>query len=159
MKRLFLFALAIAAITLVGFWGGRKACMLMWPGSVNPQLRWYANLGLSPAEAEALKKQDAAFRVEGDRLCMRICRGRMELLSLLEREGVPEEEVFRKIEEIGAQQVLIEKGIAAHILAVRERLTPDQSAAYLANVREQLRESIRQTGYANELPAEGKVSL
>ena len=62
MKKLIIFTVLISAVTLAGFWGGRKVCMLMWPTSVNPSGAWYFNLGLSPEQAETLKKLESGFR-------------------------------------------------------------------------------------------------
>lgn len=158
MKRLLVFALIVSAVTLAGYWTGRKVCMTMWPGSLNPAPRWYANLGLNREQADALRAKDAAFRRVADGLCVRVCMGRMQLLTLMEKPEVSHEEVFRKIEEVGALQVQVEQEIASHILAVRQHLTPEQSAAYLARVRAQLQESIRQTGYTNVLTGEGQAA-
>jgi len=159
MKRLLVFALIISAVTLAGYWTGRKVCMMMWPGSLNPAPRWYANLGLDREQADVLRAKDAAFRSMADGMCVRVCRGRLELLALMGENGSSQDKVLSKIDEVGALQVALEKEIAAHILAVRENLTPEQSAAYLARVREKLHDSIRRTGYTNVLAQEGKASV
>lgn len=147
MKKLIVFTVLVSAVTLAGFWGGKKVCMLMWPGSVNPSQAWYFNLGLSPEQAESLKNMDSAFRSHADKFCTRICKERLELLQMLREPQTPTDAVYRKIEEIGAMQVALEKEIATHILTAKETLSPEQSRAYLDRIQHTLEESIRQSGY------------
>ena len=151
MKRLLFFAILISGITLFGFWGGRKMCMLMWPGSVNPSQNWYFNLGLNPEQAESLKKLDSVFSKNTDKVCMRICKERLELLNMMRDPKVDPNTIYKKIEEIGALQISLEKEISTHILKVKNDLTPEQSEAYLDKIRQQLRESIKQGGYGEVL--------
>ncbi|MGH7198451.1 MAG: periplasmic heavy metal sensor [Candidatus Omnitrophota bacterium] len=151
MKKLLLFTIVISAVTLAGFWGGRKACMLMWPASLNPSQNWYYTLGLSQEQAETLKKVDASFRKDADKMCMRICRERLELLNLMGKKDADPAAVNRKIEEIGGLQVLLEKQIASHILEVKKGLTLDQTEAYLARIHAELAAAIKRNGYGEVL--------
>src|SRR5207249_9037648 len=141
----------IAAVTLAGFYGGRKVCMLMWPGSVNPKQSWYFNLGLNPEQASSLKKLDSAFRNDTDKICMRVCKERLELLKLMRDPQAKPDTIYKKIEEIGAMQVSLEKQIATHILKVKKDLTPEQSEAYLNTIRRELEQTIKQSGYGEIL--------
>ncbi len=151
MRRLLVFTILVSAITLIGFWGGKKACMLMWPGSLNPSQAWYFSLGLSLEQAESLKELDSAFRKDTDKICMRICKERLELLNLMRDPKAKPEAVYQKIEEISAMQTSLEKEIATHILRVKKDLTPEQSEAYLDKIRQELHESIRRSGYGEIL--------
>lgn len=151
MRKLIFFTVLISLITLAGFWGGRKACLLMWPASLNPSQNWYYALGLSSKQAESLKTLEASFRKDADRLCMQICRERLNLLKRMNDPSADPQAVYRKIEEIGAMQVLLEKQIAAHILEVKKNLTPEQSQAYLDRIHRELRESIIKSGYGEIL--------
>ena len=151
MKKLIIFTVLISAVTLAGFWGGRKVCMLMWPASVNPSGAWYFNLGLSPEQAETLKKLESGFRPEADKFCMRICKERMDLLNMMRNPSTKPEDIYKKIEEIGALQVSLEKQIATHILQVKNDLTPEQSEAYLNRIQRELHESIQKSGYGEVL--------
>lgn len=151
MKRLILFTTLIAAVTLAGFYGGKRVCMLMWPGSVNPNQSWYFNLGLNPDQANSLKKLDSTFRNDTDKICMRVCKERLELLKLMRDPQTKPEVIYKKIEEIGAMQVSLEKEIATHILKVKKDLTPEQSDAYLNTIRHELEQTIKQSGYGEIL--------
>ena len=147
MKKLLLFAVLISAVTLGGFWGGKKVCMMMWPGSVNPSQAWYFELGLNAQQAESLKKLETSFRDRTDKLCMKICGERVKLLNQMREKNADREAIYKKIEEIGASQILLEKEIATHILNVKENLAPEQSRAYIDRIHEQFRDSLRKNGY------------
>lgn len=151
MKRLLFFTVLVSAITMIGFWGGKKVCMLMWPGSLNPSQAWYFSLGLNPEQADSLKKLDSAFRKDTDKICMRICRERLELLNLMRDPHAKPGAVYRKIEEISTMQTSLEKEIATHILKVKKDLTPEQSEAYLNTIRQELEQTIKQSGYGEIL--------
>jgi Spy/CpxP family protein refolding chaperone len=151
VKKLLLFTIVISVVTMIGFWGGRKACMLMWPASLNPSQNWYYNLGLTDQQAQTLKKLDVSFRKDADKMCMRICRERLELLNLMGKKDADPQAVNRKIEEIGGLQVLLEQQIASHILEVKKGLTPEQAEAYLDRIHRQLDASIRRNGYGEVL--------
>ena len=151
MKKLLAFTLIISLVTLGGFFGGKKVCMMMWPGSMNPNQAWYFELGLDTQQVESLKKLENSFRERTDKLCMKICGERLKLLNQMKEKNVDRQIVYRKIEEIGALQVSLEKEIATHILNVKDDLTPEQSQAYLDRIHEQFRDSLKKSGYGEIL--------
>ncbi|MBI3252828.1 MAG: periplasmic heavy metal sensor [Candidatus Omnitrophica bacterium] len=151
MKKLIFFTVLVSVVTLASFWGGKKACMLMWPGSVNPSQSWYSAVGLNAEQAESLKKLDASFRKDADKLCMTICGERMSLLNLMKDKNADPEAVYGKIEKIGNLQIILEKQIAGHILEVKKNLTPEQSRAYLDRIHKELRQAILKNGYGEVL--------
>ena len=124
---------------------------MMWPGSVNPQQSWYLALGLNEEQAENLKAKEASFRKGTDKLCVKICGLRLDLLSRIRQKGADQKAVYEKIEEIGRLQVLLEKEIATHILEVKKDLTREQSQAYLDRIHKELREAIERSGYGAAL--------
>lgn len=151
MKKLILFGLLISAATLIGFWGSRRVCMMMMPSTFKASQNWYATLGLSAEQAQTLKKLESSYRADAERLCMQICKGRMELLKLVRAEEWNQTAVDQKIEELGALQNGLEKKVASQIREVKSRLTRDQRRTYLDRLREELETSIRQCGYAEVL--------
>ena len=150
MKKLILFTALVSLVTLGSFWGGKKVCMMMWPGSLNPSQSWYFSVGLNAGQAEALKKLEASFREDADKLCMTICKERLGLLNMI-KSGAGQEAVDRKIEKTGALQILLEKQIAGHILQVKKNLTPEQNQAYLNRIHAELQESVQKSGYGEIL--------
>ena len=151
MKKLFFFTVIISLVTLGGFFGGKKVCLMMWPGSVNPSQAWYFQLGLDAGQARELQGLESSFRKQADGLCMKICKERLALLKTMRRKGADPEAVNRKIEEIGQLQVLLEKQIADHILEVKKDLTAEQSQVYFDRIHQELQRSIVQSGYSEIL--------
>ncbi len=151
MKKVILFAVLVSVVTLFSFWGGKKVCMMMWPGSINPSQSWYYSLGLTAEQETSLNKMDASFRKDGDKLCMQICKGRLDLLNLIKEKNPNEALVHQKIEEVGKLQILLEKTIADQILEVKKNLTPAQSEAYLDRVHKEISRSIEKSGYSEAL--------
>ena len=151
MKKLLVFTMLVSLVTLAGFFGGKKVCMMMWPGSVNPSQAWYFQLGLDARQARELQGLESSFRKEADGLCMKICQERLALLKMMRRKDTDPEAVNRKIEEIGQLQVLLEKQIAAHILEVKKDMTPEQSRVYFDRIHRELQRSIVQSGYPEVL--------
>ena len=152
MKKLLVFAVLISAATLAGFWGARKVCLMMeWPGTISPTTRWVSTLGLSAEQAAGLKEKESAFRKEANSLCMQVCQGRLEVLEMMEKKGAAGEEVLRKVGDVGALQIDLEKKVADHILEVKKSLTHHQSEIYLAHIREQVLKSIRQCGISEAM--------
>lgn len=151
MKKLIFFTVLISLVTLVSFWGGKKVCMLMWPASINPSQSWYSAVGLNSEQAETLRNLDSSFRKDADKLCMTICKERMELLNLMKSDHASAEEVNKKVEKIGNLQIVLEKQIANHILEVKKDLTPAQRDIYLKRVHQEVTQSIQEGGYGEVL--------
>jgi len=144
MKKLFLFTVLISALTLGAYWGGQRLCMRMaFPGNAKLGPNWYAELGLNKSETEIFKKQDSAFRQETNRVCMELCRQRMQLLDLL-TQNADENQVYQKLDEINVLQAALEKNIVKHMLEVKKQLPAEKGAAYMAHLRQQLEKSITQ---------------
>lgn len=150
MRRLLLFAVLIAFVTLTGFWASQKMCsMAMCPMGYRAQGDGYSNLGLSAKQVETLKKLDSAFRKSADQICIKVCKGRFELLRMLENPKADGKVIDQKVEEIGALQIALEKEVAKHILEVRKELTPEQTEKYLTQLRAKLQESMKQMNMGN----------
>ncbi len=149
MRRLLFFAVLIAMVTLFGFWASQKMCnMTMCPMGYRSQGEGYSNLGLSAKQTETLKKLDSTFQKSADQICMKVCQGRFELLRMLGDPKANAKTIDQKVEEIGALQISLEKGVAAHILEVRKELTSEQTEKYLAQLHAKLQESMKQMNMA-----------
>ncbi|MBI2094840.1 MAG: periplasmic heavy metal sensor [Candidatus Omnitrophica bacterium] len=144
MKRLLVFAVLVAVITLAGFWSGRKMCAMAWPRMFGPVAHWQATLGLTAEQAAEFKTKEAAFRKEADGLCMQVCEGRLKVLEMLEGQEADEAQILRTVEAVGAVQTNLEKKVAAHILEVKKNLDSRQGKVYVGHIREQISRSMRQ---------------
>lgn len=129
---LVLFALVISLATLAAFCGGKQVCMMM--------------SGQSVLMSE--KEADGPFLKEANALCMDICRERMNLMNLLGDKTARPEFIHKKVEEIGLMQTALERKIADHILAMRNRLSGEESQAYLKKIRANFEKSMQQCGFS-----------
>lgn len=152
MKKLVVLVIGVSLITLAGFWGGRKLCMQMWPGSLNPRQEWYAGLGLTPQQTVSLRQSASVFRRQAEERCLRICKERLQVVEMMRDKAISPEAIYSKIDEIGQLQVALEKDIARHILEVNQQLTSEQRQRYLDRIHLELRNSIKQGGYLEALP-------
>ena len=155
MKRLIFIILLVALIpivTLVSFWGGKQVCMLMMSGQTSiTTLKDYSGLNLSAQQKQMLRGLEANFQKEAMPICMNICRERMNLTNLMADKNTNPVLIHKKIEEIGALQIGLEKKTADHILEIGKILTPEQSQAYLKEIQRELQNSIMQSGYSEAL--------
>ena len=147
MKKLLIFSAVIAGVTLIGFWAGKKTCMMMCQGPLKPNPYCHFALDLNPQQAQSLEKMESGFRKDADKICMQICKERWALVQLIGDKAASPDAINKKIEEIGAMQVSLEKEIAAHILEAQKTLTPQQSEAYLDRLKAELSQSIQKSGY------------
>jgi len=147
MKKLILFTILISAVTAGSFWGSERLCMRM---RAQDDFRfgadWYAQLGLNKEEAGIFRKEDAVFRKETNRMCMELCKQRMELLDLLSRNA-GESKISQKMDSVGALQTALEKNMVKHILEIKSKLPGEKGKVYLAHLRQQLEKSINQCVY------------
>ena len=136
MKKIVIFAVFIALVTLAGFWAGRQCCLFV----------------CSAREPAA----GSSFRGEADALCVKICDRRLELVDLMRADAPDRALLNARIEEIGALQTSLEKRIAAHMLDLKKRLTPEEGRAYLARIHKELRRSIEQGEYGEAVKQKEK---
>ena len=151
MKKILVLSAVIAGVTLLGFLGGKKACERMCQGTGKSNPYCHFSLDINPNQARSLGQLESGFRAEADRICMDICKERWEVLTLIGDKQVTQDQIFKRIEEIGAKQILLEKKVAQHILDAQKLLTPQQSDAYLARLKQELADSIKAGGYRQVL--------
>jgi len=134
MKKLLIFTLLIAAVTLAGLWSGRKVCTMMSPADSGAKQALNVALGLSPAQTESFKKTESSFQKEIGTLCMQICREHANLLAQMKDGKISAQTADQKVEEIGGLQISLEKKIIAHIAQLDKILTPSQIKTYIDKI-------------------------
>jgi Spy/CpxP family protein refolding chaperone len=156
MKKIIILTLIVSLATLAGYWSSKKICKM---GSSCCPMKVHVSasddLGLNPAQQKQVDAMDQSFRKEADDICMRACRGRLEILDLIKAPGVDPEIISKKIEEVGALQILLEKRTATHLLEVKKNLNPEQAARYLAKMDQELREAMKGMRMAGVIEHEG----
>src|SRR3989338_7299881 len=116
MKKLLIFTVIVAGLTLAGLWSGKKVCTMMsTTAGTRSNQALYSEMGLDTSQIVSVKRQEASFRKEADAVCMKICQQRADLLEQIKTNRVSREAIDKKIEEIGALQIALEKKVIAHI--------------------------------------------
>ena len=152
MKKLLIFTVIVSVVTLGGLWSGKKFCnMMSMPAGTRSGQALYAEMGLDASQTESVRKLEASFRKDADALCMRICQKRADLLKEMKDKHANQEVLYKRVEEIGQLQVVLEKKVISHILQVDKSLTPSQGKAYLERIYQQQCQMIAQSGYGEIL--------
>ena len=139
MKKLIFLTVGVSLLTLLGFFGAQKMYQRMATSHIPSSI---TTLGRTPEEKKTLKQLEETFRQNTEQLCIRVCQTRLTILNMMEDKNMPAEKIYKKIEEVGAEQILLEKETATHILEVSKHLTPAQSRAYLSHFRKELEASL-----------------
>ena len=91
----------------------------------------YQQLGMKEEEKRAVLALDQEFIQEKNHLCMQLCQARYSLAQLLRQPEVTQKELEDKTTEISFIQLAMERAAVAHILKVRDTLTPSQAQKYM----------------------------
>jgi Spy/CpxP family protein refolding chaperone len=83
-------------------------------------------LGISPEQAAKIKQQQSDFRKAEVRNRADLEIKRMDLHDLVSAEKPDRSAIDRKLQEVGAAQLALEKSAIDHRLTMREMLTPEQ---------------------------------
>jgi Spy/CpxP family protein refolding chaperone len=139
MKRIFWMTVVSILLFAGAFYGVQKAqrCPLM--GSTTSgkstyccaQPGIYRNLEASSEQQNAIKILDREFIKEKNHVCMQLCQSRYGLAQLLLRADITQKELDEKTTEVASIQLAMERAAVAHILKVKEVLTPEQSEKYM----------------------------
>lgn len=90
----------------------------------DPEVR--QQLGITAAQAEKIRQQESDFRKTEVRNRADLQIKRLDLNDLLSAEQPDRAAIARKLEEIGAAQVALEKSAIDNFLNIRDALTSDQ---------------------------------
>lgn len=139
MKRVFWMTVVFILLFTGAFYGIQKIqhCPLMGTmarGGVSyccAQPGIYQKLSATPEQQSAILALDQEFIKEKNRLCMQLCQSRYGLAQLLRRPEVTQKELDEKTAEVASVQLAMERAAAAHVLKVKEVLTPEQAKKYM----------------------------
>jgi Spy/CpxP family protein refolding chaperone len=143
MKKIIFFTVLIAVVATAGFWTTRKVCSLCF---LPKQNHTYPKLDLSGPQQKSVIQAENKFRAYADKVCMKICDLRLEIVQMMAQSNVDKEALNKKIEEVGQLQISLEKSVAEHVLEMKKHLTPEQSERYLDSIRRELHSTMRHMG-------------
>ncbi len=101
------------------------------------QLTTAQRQAIAPLEKEFLKRKGAS--------CQILCAKRAQLIQLLKQPNPDRAVILPLVEEIGQEQVVLEKATLGHIVAVSQQLDPSQRGRFADLVTEQLRTACQMT--------------
>lgn len=139
MKRVFWMTVVFILLFAGAFYGVQKTqrCPLMGSSDLGKsayccaQPGIYRNLSAFSEQQNAIEALDREFIKEKNRLCMQLCQSRYGLAQLLLRTGITQKELDEKTAEVASVQLAMERAAVAHILKVKEVLTPEQARKYM----------------------------
>ena len=106
---------------------------------------WSQRLGLSGGQKGRVAALGKAFMSQSQAACGTLCAKRAQMIELLKKESPDRSVLAALVEEIGAEQLAMEKAALDHVLAVSSELDPAARERYLAMVREELRTACKAT--------------
>ena len=113
-------------------------------------------LTTTPLQQETLKSLDQEFLEEKGRLCKQLCQARYRLAQMLVKPTVTQQELEEKIAEVSAIQLAMERAAVAHILKVRDILTPDQAKSYMESLYQDACKNMEMESCGFAMPLENK---
>ena len=139
MKRVFWMTVVFILLFTGAFYGIQKIQHCPFMGTMAQtgssyccaQTGIYQKLSATPEQQKAILALDQEFMKEKNRLCMQLCQSRYGLAQLLRRADITQRELDEKTAEVASIQLAMERTAAAHILKVKEQLTPDQAVKYM----------------------------
>ena len=139
MKRIFWMTVVFILLFAAAFYGVRKTqqCSLMGSTALGKsayccaQPGIYRNLSASGEQQNAIAALDREFIKEKNRLCMQLCQSRYGLAQLLLSPDITRKELDDQTAEVASIQLAMERAAAAHVLKVKEVLTPEQAKKYM----------------------------
>ena len=97
-------------------------------------------LGLSPQQAASVRDIEASFTTDRTPLEAKLAAERERLATLLENPATTDEEILRQVENVIAAHDVLERRVAAHLVAMRPHLTADQQKRLFERFASSVRE-------------------
>lgn len=98
----------------------------------------HKHLSLSTSQKSHMETLDKPFRSKVNQLKAELSQKRDELSALLLEPNPAAEIINAKLEEIATLQVELQKVVVAHLLSIKEILTPEQQKRFFAMIIEEL---------------------
>lgn len=143
LKRFLGFSIVVGAVIGAVYLSTVGCCHLMGWGKGPVSLT--TQLGLSGPQKQEVAKLEQVFLARKQASCDILCTKRAQLIQLLQQEKPDRDILARLVDEIGAEQAVLERATMDHLLAVRDRLDPAQRKKLAQGVTEQLRMACRAT--------------
>ena len=143
MKRFLIAAGVVLGIAGVTYLATVGCCHLMGKG--HSSAGWVNRLSLTPEQRQAVDVADKQFLARKEESCRILCAKRAQMIQVLKQMEPDRAMLIQLAEEIGQEQIALEKATLDHLLAVGGQLDPKQRERLMASVSEELRTACRMT--------------
>jgi len=128
MKRVLIGFCAFAAIAGVAYLSVIGCCSLIshHRGSAERAFSMSRRLKLSGDERRQVDRLEKEFLVKKENTCRSLCAKRERLAQLLRQEPEDQAALSQIVEEIGRDQMILEKATLDHLRAIQSYLNPEQ---------------------------------
>lgn len=143
MKRVLIVGAAFCAVAFVAYLATLGCCQLI--GKMSRPTSLSRQLQLTSAEREKVSSLEQEFLAIKAETCSRLCQKRAQLIQLLKSKEADVATSGVLAEEIGREQIALEKATLAHLLALRQVLSPAQVERLMGQMTEELRTACTMT--------------
>lgn len=139
--RTVVFVLIAFAASLAVTWTARSQRSEPAPAAASPVAEW---LDLDPQQEKAIVERDAGFAEDLTRLRTELDEQQTRLAVIFEDASISDEMLLAQIESVIQAHNRLERRVADHLIAVRDRLTPDQQKKLFGLCAETVRQQREQ---------------
>ena len=137
MKRLFVGVAFFGVVALVAYLSTLGCCQLM--GKMRSSSSIDRQMHLTPEQKQKVASMEQDFLLVKERTCGQLCAKRAQIIQLLKAKD-PDPAVLNALaQEVGEEQIALEKATLSHIVALRQVLEPSQVEQLTARMTEELR--------------------
>lgn len=136
-------------VVVLGFLGGMVylaslGCVHLWAEKNRP-IPLSKQLDLTAQQSAQFQAQEKNFMNQKELACEKLCEKRAQLIQAI-RSNEPDTVLLTSLtEEIGREQMVLERATLEHLLALRSVLKPAQQKKLTTAISRQLREACKMT--------------
>ena len=104
-----------------------------------------AGLGLSSVQRQAVADLEGRFLEQRRQACQRLCEKRAQLIATLKSPNPDSATLDTLVEEVGQEQMALERATLAYWVALRKELNPSQSDRLTTRMASELRQACQKT--------------
>ena len=102
-------------------------------------------LGLTASQRQEIASLEKNFMAQKEASCQLLCAKRAQIIQILKQPDPDQGVLHNLVQEVGQEQMILEKATVDHLLAVREHLEPAQRQKLVDLMSSQLRAACQAT--------------
>ncbi len=146
MRRIFIGVLVFVGLSGILYLATLGCCQLMtFPKAGAKPIPLSEQLHLTPTQRQAVAPLEKSFLAQRQASCQTLCAKRAQLIQSLKQANPDRATLGSLVEEIGQEQMILEKATLDHLLALRGSLDPTQQERLMVLITEELRTACKNT--------------